>query len=543
MRLGNKERDVRRAISDIMARLSKPSGNQSAFYWFHKGLGLVYLSAIFPLFFQIEALLGGDGLLPAKELLRMAYAEKGAFLSFMQFPSLYHAAPFNMTLYVLVFLGCLGGLMLLAGYRVFWGALLAWLSFLSITSIGGDFFIIIIDLFLAEVGFLALFSTYCIQRRQPIPKLVGFAFRLLNFRLWFCMGINKFYMPVDVWSHFTFFDHFFQAQPMPSPAAALFNQAPQFLKTVAIVSLGISEVLVPFFVFGKKLWRLIAFWTFILISFLIQLNGNYGYFNVLSVVLAIVILNDGDLAFLKVKRLPLDSLKHGLPRLAKGLLVLQIVLQLCYCVYVFDPKPKSNQNHFNYLFTTHQPESRAAQIVLEPFRWLEYWRICNPYGVFKSIPYYHAELRLSGSNDSLNWQPYEFKYLPSGNTDYLGFYAPYYPRLDHLFFYEGIAAQNYLWNPLNRFYTGKNAWVCRFVDHLLSNDQAVTKLLKQDPFKDSAPPKFIKAEVFRLSLSKEKGKNWDCAPTGISKVYSTTTRCTQPLVTFEEAKRTIFSVN
>ena len=167
--------------------------------------------------------------------------------------------------------------------------------------------------------------------------------------------------------------------------------------------------------------------------------------------------------------------------------------------------------------------------------------MCNPYGVFRGIPYYHSEIRLSGSEDSIHWQTYEFKYVPSGKTDYLGFYAPYYPRLDHLFFYLIIAAPNYKWNPLNRYYNENNNWVCRFINKLLDNDPKTTQLMKHNPFEEKQAPNYIKAEVFRLSFTKDDNRCWAVKPMGISKIYSKTNICKKPIISFEEAMKTIYS--
>lgn len=534
----------KKRFSKFHSLFSSPAENQKLFYWFHKGLGLIYLIALFPLFFQINVLIGKDGLQPASTLLQLAYHQEGYFKSFLQFPSLFHFMANDFGLYFIISLGCIGSIMLIFSRKIFVGALLAWISFLSITTIGGDFFVIIIDLFLAEIGFLALFSTYYEQKYNQVPKIIDFAFRLLNFRLWFCMGIVKFYLPIDVWTNFTFFDYFFHAQPMPSPAAPYLNNATSFLKIIAHCLLFLVEIIIPFFVFGKKRWRIVSFILFVGISIMIQIGGNYGYFNVLSILLALLILKDSDLTFIKTA-IPLTSeniaiQKHLLP---KVLISYQMGLQLIYCIYVFNPNPHSPQNQFNYIFTNINTENKLFNTIIKPFEIAEYWRTCNPYGVFKGIPYHHAEIRLSGSYDGVSWQVYQFKYLPSGNTDYLGFYAPYYPRLDHLFFYETIAAQNYKWNPLNKFYSYKNPWIATFINKLLANDKTQNQLLKLNPFENNPAPKYIKAELFQLSFSKNSERHWDEKSMNLIKIYSKEKPCTSAIISFEEAMNAVYSKN
>lgn len=522
--------------------LASDSDNAEMYSIAHKGVGLVYLIFFIPLYFQIEALIGCNGLLPAKQLLETSYADQGYILSILQFPSFFHLAHTNGTLYLLITAGCTGALLMLSNKTSYYGAVISWLSFISITSIGSDFFIIIIDLFLAEVGFLSIFSCYCIQKYGRVPNIVDTAYKILNFRLWFCMGINKFYMPKEVWKNFTFFNYFFQAQPMPTPLARYFHYTPQLLKHAAEISLFIGEVIVPFFVFGKRHWRVTAFITFILISILIELNGNYGHFNVLSIVLALTILKSGDL-YKSGNTITLKNDKIAIPPAAKYLLSLQITLQLFYCIYVFDSTPYSPQNHFNYYFSNKDPENKFLATAILPFKWLEYWRICNPYGVFNGIPYYHGELRFSGSYNNENWETYKFRFLPSGATDYLGYFAPVYPRLDHVMFYETLSQGAYLHNPLNKYSRKIRPWVYTFMIRLMENDPNTTHLLKDNPFNKKAPPLFIKVESYKLKFSPMiSPKNWLDEPTGIVRYYDkkTADTSTAPILKYHEAMETVF---
>jgi hypothetical protein len=251
-------------INKINQEAFKNSEARIVFNLFHRALGLVYLVAFIPLFWEIEPLIGQNGLQPAADLLYKTYSSQGYFASILQFPSLFHLYPNNNTLYILITAGCIASICMVINFHVFISASIAWICFLSITSIGGDFFIIIIDLFLAEVGFLSIFSSYSIQYKNYIPNIIWWVFKMLNFKLWFSMGVIKFYHPAVTWTSLTFFDTFFQAQPMPTPLAKIFHQSPQLLKTIAIVFIFIGELLVPFFVFGKRLLRWFSVLTFLL---------------------------------------------------------------------------------------------------------------------------------------------------------------------------------------------------------------------------------------------------------------------------------------
>ncbi len=533
--------DCLNLFKKLQSRLAADADCNQMYTWFHRGLAVVYLFAFVPLFFQIDALIGHNGLLPANTLLHTSYNHQGVVASFIQFPSLFHFYPSDYTLFALLILGCAGALLVLFEVHIFAGSIMAWVAFLSITTIGGDFFIIIIDLFLAEVGFLAIFSTYFLRYHGAIPTLLDFVFRLLNFRLWFCMGVNKFYLPKEVWRNFTFFNYFFQAQPMPTPMAYYFHYLPAYTKWIAEIFLLIGEVIVPFFVFGGRRLRLLAFATFFIISALIELTGNYGFFNVLSVVVAFTLLKRGDIPFLKTNLLPPVAIR--IPQGIKVIMAVLVAFQLMYCVSVFDTKPYSPQNHFNYVFNNLKPTNQALNKIIEPLRWVGYWRLCNPYGVFKGIPHYHGELRFSGSADSTNWAYYRFKFVPSTLNKSLAYFAPTYPRLDHLMFYETLSDGSYKHNPLNPYAILQKPWMCTFINKLLTNDSDVLKLLAANPFQNKAAPVYIKAEAYRLQFAPlGSGHVWQETATGISKVYTAASAdtCSTTIITGKEAMSIIF---
>jgi hypothetical protein len=228
---------------------------------------------------------------------------------------------------------------------------------------------------------------------------------------------------------------------------------------------------------------------------------------------------------------------EGIPRIIRLILAVQITIQSVYCITIFNPNPYSHQNHFNVLFNSKGQESNGVSKLKEPLRWLGYWRVCSPYGVFKGIPNYHGEIRFSGSKDGVLWKDYQFKFLPSGKTDQISFFAPYYPRLDHLMFYETLSESNHKHNPLNQYYSYQNEWTCKFIRSLLTNNEDVLKLIGKNPFPDE-PPTFIKTTVFRLSFDETKNKFWKEEKMGFERIFSADS-CNAPLISYEQAMKTV----
>jgi hypothetical protein len=156
-------------------------------------------------------------------------------------------------------------------------------------------------------------------------------------------------------------------------------------------------------------------------------------------------------------------------------------MQFIYTIALLDPKPPGYQNHFNQVFL-YEGDSKCFHLAKNLFKPFVYSRVSSPYGVFKSMPRFRIELRFSGSMDSVGWRPYEFKYVPSANTQALKWFAPYYPRLDHLLFYETLDAGGYNFNLLNPYYTRENVWTGKFIRKLFENDDRVMQLLAKNPF-------------------------------------------------------------
>ena len=53
-----------------------------------------------------------------------------------------------------------------------------------------------------------------------------------------------------------------------------------------------AELVAPFFVFGPRPHRLVGFTSLVVLQVLIAATGNYGFFNLLAVVICFCILDD-----------------------------------------------------------------------------------------------------------------------------------------------------------------------------------------------------------------------------------------------------------
>ena len=60
-----------------------------------------------------------------------------------------------------------------------------------------------------------------------------------------------------------------------------------------------AELVAPFFVFGPRPIRLVGFASLVLLQVLIAATGNYGFFNLLTIVLCLSLLDDRDWGWLR----------------------------------------------------------------------------------------------------------------------------------------------------------------------------------------------------------------------------------------------------
>ncbi len=482
-----------------------PSEYEKASSLLTRGLGIMYIIAMFPFLFQYKGIMGEQGVQPAQWLVQEAWAQEGLY-ALIRFPSLYWIWPSDTMLLALILICLVGAVGMILDFKTWISAFLAWLAFLSFTTIGGDFTIIIIDLFLAEVGFLGCLLALSRKQLGYVPRIISWLFLILLFRMWFSMGMIKFYFPGDSWKDFTFFGYFFQYQPMPNPISWELSHWPQWTHSLAIVFTFIIEMIFPFFIFLGRKWRMLAFIGFTGISIMIWLTGNYGYFNPLTILIGVFLIKDNEWPFKgwKTNSIPDETKSNKWLLPISGYLILQ---HFIYILILFDPTPNNPQNHLNYFSLFPNTKNNMA---LEPFRWSSYTRVVNPYGVFKDISRFKIELRFEGSTNGQDWKAYEFRYMPSSRTQSLKFFAPYYPRLDHLFYYEqygmGIYAQNPInsldapQNPLNPYYTVENPWICKFIQGLEENNPYITNLLAHQPFEEN-PPQFIRIRAFILNFT------------------------------------------
>lgn len=491
---------------------------------------------------QTRDLLGPGGLWPVGDFLADQLVAHGS-RAYVEFPSVFWITASRRAIFAVGIFGAIVAALWAVFPRSIAFGMLAMVSWLSFVTVGGDFYQIIWDFYLTEAAWVALFTTFVVSTRAMshhgwLRKLVIICWWLLVFRLWFSMGYVKITSPDPAWRELSYSFWFMQNQPMPAPLAILLRRAPMWFHTFATVIILFVELMLPFFiVFGRRA-RSIAFAGFALASIFIELTGNFGIFNLLSIATSFSLLvpfryshadrptnagaNSADQTQLEATRDSSDQLSTCGLRLFSATIAIfiaaQIILQGLTLVHLSVP----TQEPFQFLripaydrgFLSAGHEETAAPsprpgIARALWQLSAQWRFANPYGVFNSIARTRLEMRMSKECVPGTWSDVLFKYRPGHENESVGYYAPYYPRLDQMIAYESYDIPFHRFSPLNGSWNGQaSPFPATLVDGIVHGaDTHIRPLLKTLPCAGQSGRFRVELAAHRFSTL--SGTTWD----------------------------------
>jgi predicted DCC family thiol-disulfide oxidoreductase YuxK len=473
---------------------------------FIRALGVIYLIAFVSLWTQINGLIGHDGILPTDRFMTAVQQQcdlQGIGLDrFRLLPTLGWFNSSDGFLHFQCAAGAVLAVILIIGIAPAPCLALLWLLYLSLVTIGRDFLGFQWDNLLLEAGFLAIFfaplelvawaSRPCVSSASvtenqkltggtPVPqpppsRIVLWLLRLLLFKLMFSSGCVKLLSGDLNWRNLTALTFHYQTQPLPTWIGWYASQLPLwFQKTSCLAMFGI-ELGAPFLIFAPRRLRFCGGAAIVFLQILILLTGNYTFFNLLTLALCLLLLDDYVLMNLKPSKFRpafapvtchLPPVTHWRwPRaVTVPLAVVVIATYLFQMGLMFGMRP-------GWLFPVAVADA-----------WLGPFRTFNGYGLFAVMTTDRREIIVEGSNDSVNWLPYEFKYKPGDVARRPAFVAPHQPRLDWQMWFAALG--DYQQNP----------WFVNFCERLLQGSPEVLALLDKNPFPNH-PPRYIRAEFY-----------------------------------------------
>lgn len=445
-----------RASAWLWGPSPEPSRHAGGTAVFLRALGLVYAAAFGSLAVQVLGLIGSDGLRPASRFLELAGRSLGED-RFRLLPTLFWLGASDAALTGVCWAGALGGLAVAAGFmpRLLLPAL--WAAWLSLCVVGGEFLNFQWDALLLEAGLLACLAAPAGLRPAPRdpPASVHWLLRLLLFKLMLQSGAVKLLSGDPSWRDLTALTYHFWTQPLPAWPAWLVHQLPLAVHKAACLALLVLELAVPFLVLAPRRPRLLAAVLLAALQLAIAATGNFAYFNALTIILCLPLIDDAAL------RRPAPPPTPERPwRLAFAAFVLLLTAAGFWAFFARGwravPAPLS-----------------ALAAAAAPLRSV------NNYGLFAVMTKSRLELSVEGSADGRVWKEYPFRWKPGDPRRRPPFIAPHQPRLDWQMWFAA----------LSRF--EDNVWLGNLLARLAQGSPPVLSLLAGNPFPE-APPRYLR---------------------------------------------------
>jgi lipase maturation factor 1 len=475
---------------------------------FLRALGAIYLIAFVSLWTQINGLIGHNGILPTDQFMSAVKQQcdtQGIGLErFHLLPTLCWFDSSDRFLNIQCAAGTLFAILLIAGVAPVPCLALLWLLYLSLSTAGRDFLGFQWDNLLLEAGFLAIFFAPLhilprLSRETPPSRIVLWLLRLLLFKLIFSSGCVKLLSGDPNWRNLTALTFHYQTQPLPTWISWYANQLPLWFQKLSCAGMLAIEIGAPFLIFTPRRLKFLGCGAIVFLQILILLTGNYTFFNLLTIALCLLLLDD----FIAEK---------FLPRRLSGL---------------FPPDPHPSPLNFSRCWPCAVTIPLATVVLAVSFfqmismfgvradlfapmaaldEWLQPLRTVNSYGLFAVMTTERREIIVEGSDDGVNWLPYEFKYKPGDMNLHPAFVEPHQPRLDWQMWFAALG--NIQQNP----------WFESFCIRLLQGSPEVLALLEKNPF-PKHPPRYIRAEFYDYHFTsfaeyRATGAWWKREPAG-----------------------------
>jgi len=115
----------------------------------------------------------------------------------------------------------------------------------------------------------------------------------LLFRLMFASGVVKLTYMDTTWWDLSALNWHYESQCIPTPVAWYFQKLPAWFHRLCVVLTYVIEIGIPFLAFAPvRILRVFVYCSEVFLQLLILLTGNYNFFNLLTIVLCVSLLDD-----------------------------------------------------------------------------------------------------------------------------------------------------------------------------------------------------------------------------------------------------------
>ena len=467
-------------------------GYQVTRWLFLRLLGVVYLIAFVSLAVQVAGLIGPNGLLPAHAFLDSVHSLYGS-RAYRLLPTVFWLGAGTTALGLVAWSGAGLAVLLIVGIAPRVALAGAWVLYLSLVVAGQDFLSFQWDGLLLETGLLALLwappGWRPSRQEPPASAPVRWLLVFLLFKLMFLSGATKLLSGDPTWRHLTALDYHFETQPLPTWPGWYAHQFPGWTHRLGTAGMFVVELGAPWLLFAPSRFRSLRYAGvagLVLLQAGIALTGNYGFFNLLAIVLCIPALDDRVLGRVAPARF---TAAGGESPAWRGLLMgIVPVIALVSALSAWA----------EIAYTL--PDGRGRTLLpgwgSTVLGWVAPLRSFNGYGLFRVMTTERPEIVVEGSRDGDHWMEYEFRYKPGSLQRPPPFVEPYHPRLDWQMWFAALDPMQGL--PLLQ----------ALAQRLRAGTPEVTALLARNPFPD-APPRFIHFALYdyRFTTPAERARS------------------------------------
>ena len=471
--------------------------------WFLSALGLTYLIAFISLWTQIDGLVGTKGIIPFEIYLANAKAQIG-LRAVSVLPTLCWISSSNSFLHFLCGGGVVLSVLLIVRVAPAISAALLFVFYLSLTVAGQNFLSFQWDILLLETGFLAIFFApwQLWPKENPgsaipataVSSVALFLLKFLLFKLMFMSGVVKLTSGDNCWgwvdhsfhwNALTALDYHYWTQPLPTVFAWFADKHSEWFKEFSVGFCLFVEIIVPFFIWAPRRVRLTAAGLLIFLQIAIAITGNYCFFNLLTIVLCLLLIDDASVAAVVGRGSRASAVAESLCDARTFLPAKRLQIANFAAIVALVITMPLNAWH---IYSAFQPQADLKQPIRFLYERLQPFYIANGYGLFRVMTKDRPEIQVEGSADGIDWIAYEFKWKPGDVNRAPRWCAPHQPRLDWQMWFAALGGPR------------QEEWFGNFVVRLLENEPSVTRLLARNPFPDK-PPKYVRAVLFKYQFT------------------------------------------
>ena len=473
-------------------------------------LGFVYFFAFVGLVQQAMPLLGSHGLEPAHDFLKTLAAAHDQGLhyrdgsavpgGFWDLPTLFWWSSSDTAMLVAAWIGVLLSAAVMCGLANAPMMFVLWLLYGSFVRVGQTWFSFGWEIQILETGLIAVFLAPPLDPRpfpkDPPPLTAILLMRWLTFRIMLGAGLIK-ARGHGCWgiSQLRCLDWHFETQPIPNPVSPLYHAAPHWFHAAGVLYNHLCELVLPWFVFGPRLARLIAGACMVFFQLTLISSGNLAFLNWLTIIPVLACFDDDFLLALTPARTrawfrartfaKTPPLYHRIATWTFAAIVVVLSLR------VVDNLADSEHQIMNASF--------------------DRWNAVGTYGAFGTVGAERDEVIIEGTADDdpehATWRAYEFPCKPGDVMRRPCFLGPYHHRFDWLLWFAAMEHEPDPTTHEERGIPEADPWLVHFVWKLLHGDPLARSLLAYDPFPDS-PPRWIRIELYRYHFAPLTSDAW-----------------------------------